>query len=66
MRQSGHLATDDLLTPDRFHELLAQRIESLDVKQARTDVLPFVRNPWALDVWSRDFFHSLTPRIRLT
>ncbi len=65
MRQSGHLETEDVLTPSRFRELLAQRIESLDVDLARTDVLPFVRNPRALEVWSRDFFRAVAARIRL-
>jgi hypothetical protein len=34
------------------------------VEQARGEVLPFVRNPEALDLWSREFFLDVVRRVR--
>jgi len=38
----------------------------LDVEQARREVEPFVRHPESLEVWSRDFFHDVASRIKVT
>jgi len=64
MRQSGHWSGTASFGPDSFHELLAGSIGRLDVDQARGEVLPFVRNPEALAVWSREFFLDVARRIR--
>lgn len=65
MRQSGHWQGDDKLTPEAFRQRYAERVDVLDVDQARGEVAPFVKNPIALEVWSREFFLSLCERIRL-
>lgn len=36
----------------------------LDLDQARKEVLPFVKTPEALQVWSREFFLETVRRIR--
>lgn len=64
MRQSGHWSNDRLSYED-LKNFLRDAIETLDVSQARQDVRPFVRNPEALDIWSKDFFMSLVDRIEL-
>ncbi|MFO7982404.1 MAG: nucleotidyl transferase AbiEii/AbiGii toxin family protein [Desulfuromonadales bacterium] len=64
MRQSGHWEGGSSLTPGDFQDLVAEVICRLDVKQARQEVLPFVRNPEALEVWSREFFLDVVQRIR--
>jgi predicted nucleotidyltransferase component of viral defense system len=64
MRQSGHLKEDDSWDLERFQARLTEVIHQLDVIQAREDVRPFLRHPEVLDIWSRDFFLSLIPRIR--
>ncbi len=66
MRQSGHWEGTRRLTPEDFQDLIIQAIDRLDVKQARDEVLPFVRNPEALDIWSREFFLDVVRRIRFT
>jgi predicted nucleotidyltransferase component of viral defense system len=63
MRQSGHWEGDAPLEVDSFLKLMSEAIEQLDVDQAKTDVLPFVREPAALDVWSRDFFRDIVKRV---
>ncbi len=65
MRQTGHLKRGESLTPELFRARLWEAIDRLDVGQARREVQPFVRNPAALDVWSRDFFRAISDRITL-
>lgn len=64
MRQSGHWAEETPLTTEALREFLQQAIDQLDVDQARNDVLPFVRDPAALEVWSREFFADIVQRIQ--
>lgn len=63
MIQSGHLKKEDRLSRERFSELLEKAIEKLNVDQARKEVEPFVKNPEALAVWSKEFFQDITKRI---
>lgn len=64
MRQSGHWqGNDPLHTPD-FDAVLADAIARLDVDQARHEVEPFVPDPAALTVWSREFMQDAATRIR--
>jgi hypothetical protein len=45
--------------------LFAERVEALDLDQARREVEPFVDNPETLALWSKDFFKDLATRIQL-
>jgi hypothetical protein len=65
MRQSGHYdgaAPLDVVTLRRF---LEERIDGLDVAKARADVGRFLVDPSALEVWSREFFHSVAETIAI-
>lgn len=64
LRQSGHLAADAPFRDETLRQRLAARIESLDVDRARADVVRFIADPAAADVWSREFFHAVAARIR--
>ncbi|MBC8430770.1 MAG: nucleotidyl transferase AbiEii/AbiGii toxin family protein [Desulfobacterales bacterium] len=64
MRQTGDWQGKTPLTSDRFRLLMEEAVKSLDVDQARRDVIPFTRHPDALAVWSRDFFRDVADRIR--
>ena len=50
MIQSGDMTNDAPLTPEKFLALATEAVERLDVKQARNEVEPFVKNPDALMV----------------
>ncbi len=65
MIQSGDWDKMKLLTADLFQARLQEIIAALPVDQARTDVSPFVANPEALTIWSRDFFKDVAARIQL-
>jgi hypothetical protein len=64
MRQSGNWSGDGLLSPERFHSILADVIDRLDIAKAQQEVRPFLKDPRVVDVWSREFFHAMGERIR--
>ena len=53
------------ITPEAFKDKLIERLVTADIKQVKEDVLPFVRNPKELDIWSNDYFVQLAEVIRL-
>ena len=52
------------ITPEQFKEKLKERLSTADIKQVKEDVLPFVRNPKELDIWSNDYFVQLAEMMR--
>lgn len=65
MRQSGHWQKESSLDKAALFKLFNQAIEELNIIQAQKDVLPFVKDPGAVEVWSKDFFRSVVGRICL-
>ena len=53
------------ITPELFKEKLIERLSTADIKQVKEDVLPFVRNPKELDIWSNDYFVQLAGMMRM-
>ncbi len=51
-------------TKEDFLSDLEQRLRVSDVNQVKADVLPFIRNPKELDIWSNDYFLQLMGMIR--
>lgn len=64
-RQSGDWA-GDVLDAAAFQRLLHQRIDTLDVDQARADVRPFLRDARVLDIWSSRYFRDLAEKVTYT
>lgn len=62
-RQSGNWELP-VMSPEQFHVLLRERIDSLDVNSARADVAMFVKTPEQLDIWSRQYFNGVAGMIR--
>ena len=48
-----------------FKDKLKERLSTADIKQVKEDVLPFVRNPKELDIWSNDYFVQLAEMLRI-
>ena len=46
-----------------FLRLLQQRIDTLDIDQARADVRPFLRDARALEIWSPRYFRDLADKV---
>ena len=47
-----------------FLQLLRGKLASTSINQVKRDVLPFVRNPHELDIWSNDYFLQLVDMIK--
>ncbi|HAZ12552.1 MAG: hypothetical protein A2X86_11865 [Bdellovibrionales bacterium GWA2_49_15] len=63
MHQSGHLPLGEKLDSPRLKKLLNAKFESLDWAQAKRDVIPFISDPYALNLWSAEFFKQITSRL---
>jgi predicted nucleotidyltransferase component of viral defense system len=63
MIQSGHLKQNEQMNREKFFALTTEAVDKLDVNQAKREVEPFVKNPDALEVWSREFFQDVVRRI---
>ena len=64
MIQTGDWKERVPLTQALFLQRLHEVIETVDLNQARREVEPFVKSPDVLTVWSREFFHQISPQIR--
>ena len=53
------------ISPESFKEKLIERLSTADIKQVKEDVLPFVRNPKELDIWSNDYYVQLADIVRI-
>ena len=54
------------LTDEMARGLLVRRVESLDVAAAKNDIVPFLKDPSVVEVWSKKFFLDVVSRITLT
>ena len=60
MKQTGHLPADAVLTAEDLKSRLHKRFASIDFNQAKKDVLPFIKNSKAVELWSAEFFSAIT------
>jgi predicted nucleotidyltransferase component of viral defense system len=65
MIQSRHVKEGNRLTKEKFFLLTSNAIDKLDINQVKKEVEPFVKNPDALQVWSKEFFRDVVKRIVL-
>lgn len=63
MRQSEYWTSPDALTAEVFIDLLVKKIDQVSIDMAKSDILAFVKDPRKVDVWSKEFFLSLVPKI---
>lgn len=52
------------ITKESFLEKLSEHLATTDINQVKTDVLPFIRNPKEMAIWSNDYFLQLAQMIR--
>ena len=50
---------------EAFMAQLKNRLASANINQVKNDVLPFVRNPKELDIWSNDYFVQLADMVKI-
>ena len=63
LMQSGFSEPNGELTLEKIKAMLKERFASIDYKQAKEDVLPFIKNPQMLDLWSEAFFVAITDNL---
>ncbi len=52
------------ISEEAFLERLKERLTTADINQVKADVMPFVRNPKELDIWSNDYFLQLAEMLQ--
>lgn len=57
---TGFLNRDDDLTLDILKDILKDHFNKIDYHNAKEDVIPFIKDPAKLDIWSADFFKKIT------
>jgi len=62
--QSGYIPEGKQITIEDVKEILCKRFANIDFAQAKQDVLPFIKNPGALEVWNADFFCEITKSLK--
>lgn len=68
LKQSCKAFDDNVgeISKDSILELLNQRIDTLNILMAKEDVSRFIYDQRELDIWSKDFFRSLSSMIKFT
>lgn len=62
--QSGHIEADMECSLDDIKKLIKDKLAEINYKDARDDVMPFVRDIRQLDIWSEDFFRQITDGLK--
>ena len=52
------------ITKESFLQKLNEHLATTDINQVKADVLPFIRNPKEMAIWSNDYFLHLAQMIR--
>lgn len=55
---------NEMIERDAFVAQLKDKLASANMNQVKSDVLPFVKNPKELDIWSNDYFVQLVDMMR--
>ena len=53
------------MSKDVFLIKLKEHIASTDINLVKADVMPFIKNPKELEIWSTDYFLQLADMIKL-
>jgi len=59
MIESENLDESFLLTKEIFIEYMHSKIDQLDIKKAKTEVSPFLKDSSVLEFWNKDYFRHL-------
>jgi len=63
-KESGNLQGNEFFTKELFLEVLHEKIDILNIKSAKDDIKRFIADDRVLDIWSKEYFHLLTQRIK--
>lgn len=63
LKQTNTIDSGFSLTLDSLKVLLFERFDEIDFETAKLDVLPFIKDSSNLDLWSSEFFKSITKNL---
>ena len=61
--QTDFLNEEDELTLDKLKVILKKHFDEIDYNSAKEDVMPFIKDPSKLKIWSADFFKQITDNL---
>jgi len=65
LKQTRTIDENFKLTRDVLIDILEKRFNQIDYDIAKSDVKPFIKDQSSLDLWSREFFNSITKQIKV-
>jgi predicted nucleotidyltransferase component of viral defense system len=65
LKQTTTIDENIKLTRDVLIDILEKRFNQIDYDIAKSDVKPFIKDQSSLDLWSREFFNSITKQIKV-
>ena len=65
LKQTNTIDENIKLTRDVLIDILEKRFNQIDYDIAKSDVKPFIKDQSSLDLWSREFFNSITKQIKV-
>lgn len=57
---SQYIDTNKTISCEDIKKMLIERFNEIDFEQAKEDVIPFIKDPSVLDIWSKEFFIAIT------
>lgn len=65
LKQTKTIDEDIKFSRDLLIDILEKRFNQIDYDIAKSDVRPFIKEQSTLDLWSREFFKSITKQIKV-
>lgn len=65
LKQTKTITEDAILTRKQLIDLLEDRFDHIDFEMAKSDIRPFIKDQSSLEIWSSDFFKSITSTIKV-
>ena len=65
LKQTKTIDEEIKLSRDLLIDILEKRFDQIDYDIAKSDVKPFIKDQSSLDLWSREFFKSITKQIKV-
>jgi hypothetical protein len=65
LRQSNAWKSEEHINIEVLLTLLENKFSQIDFELAKKDILPFIKDTGAVEIWSKDFFLSLLPRLEI-
>lgn len=60
---SHYIDANVIISCDDIKKMLIERFNEIDFEQAKEDVIPFIKDPSVLDIWSKEFFIAITDHL---